>query len=79
MRGKYKRKRERRQMLANLPLSELALGTKIENILSGAGIASVSALAAKSGAELLALPGLGEASLKSIVEKLSAHGLALKQ
>jgi RNA polymerase alpha subunit len=60
-----------------LPIEELGLPLRAFNSLRREGIHTVRDLSARSEADLLAITGLGPASVKEIKQKLAGRGLAL--
>jgi carbon monoxide dehydrogenase subunit G len=62
---------------ADLPIEDLHLNARTVSVLRKDGITTASQLTAKTSAELLALDGIGPASIDEITAKLAEHGLAL--
>jgi hypothetical protein len=60
-----------------LPIEELGLPLRAFNGLRREGIHTVGDLSARSEADLLAIAGLGPASVKEIKQKLAGRGMAL--
>ncbi len=61
-----------------LPIQQQRMSPRLRTGLNEAGIASIGNLAALSADQFLALPGLGEASLKeaqTLIEELGLEGL----
>lgn len=69
-RGKYKKKRERKQKLLQTGVTELGLPAKTVHVLEQAGIHTVMELTGKSAKELQAIPGIGPKTAEVILEKL---------
>jgi carbon monoxide dehydrogenase subunit G len=61
------------------PVADLGLFPRAEASLAREGIATVADLAAKTGDELLAIDGIGQATIDDIRAKLSERGLELGQ
>jgi uncharacterized protein len=61
------------------PLEELHLPLRSYNSLRREGVATVAGLAALSEQQLLAIEGIGPASVQEISKRLADHGLALAQ
>ncbi len=62
---------------ADLPIQDLHLNARTVSVLHKDGITTTSQLTAKTSEDLLALDGIGPASLDEITAKLAEHGLAL--
>ncbi len=62
---------------ADLPIDDLHLSTRAVAVLRKDGINTASLLAARTADELIALDGIGPASLDEIKAKLAEHGLTL--
>lgn len=62
---------------ADLPIEDLHLNARAVSVLHKEGITSTSQLTAKTAAELLALDGIGPASIDEITARLAEHGLTL--
>lgn len=67
--GKYRRKRERRQRMLETGVAELGLPTQTVHVLERAGIRTAGELFGKTEAELLAIPGIGPKTVEAIREK----------
>jgi len=76
-RGKYKRKRERKNLI--IPISELGFSTRLTNILEKAGVHTLADLSALSSEQVKEIPGLGSASYTAVCEKLAERGKELRK
>jgi len=59
-------------------IEELELGVRSYNCLKREGIQTIGDLLAKTEAELLNVPNLGQKSIDEVQEKLSDRGLSLR-
>ena len=81
---RYLSTEEARKMLSgsrhqeeDIPIDDLDLPTYVHSVLSRAGIESVDDLTARSGPELLSVPGFGQKSLEEVAWRLEERGLRL--
>ncbi|MCB1006938.1 MAG: DUF4062 domain-containing protein, partial [Acidimicrobiales bacterium] len=59
------------------PITDLGAGARVEEALTGSGLATVGAVVARSASELERLPGMGPASVRAVRAGLDRLGLGL--
>lgn len=62
----------------DLPVEELGIGRRAINCLQRRSITTLAELLVRSEADLMMLPGMGEATMRDIKNTLAMHGYALK-
>jgi DNA-directed RNA polymerase alpha subunit len=75
-RGKYQRKRARKP-LVGITTADLGFNTRLVNTLAKANIHNLADLSEQTMERLGSIPGLGEASMNTVLEALSARNIQL--
>lgn len=70
-RGKYRRRRERRQLLMGTSLENMGLPMRTVNALEQSGLRTAMDLVGKTEAELLSIPGIGPKTVEAILNAMS--------
>lgn len=63
----------------SLPIVELPVSTRIQNILEKEGVKTIAGLIQKTRSQLLGIPGLGEKALEEIEEALTTLTVSLRE
>jgi DNA-directed RNA polymerase alpha subunit len=76
-RGKYKRRRERKP-LQGITTADLGFNTRLVNTLAKANIHTLADLSGQTKESLGAIPGMGSASVHTVLEALAEKNITIQ-